>query len=58
MKQLIPDPPENCHLTVKKIPKTLIEKNEKFWQFKKKMSSFWKFFDIQMAIFQRVSRQP
>ena len=30
------------------------EKNDNIWQFFKKMSSFWHFFDIQMAIFWRV----
>ena len=39
------DPPENSHLTVKKLPKKFIffkklplEKNEIFWQFKKKVN--------------------
>ena len=65
MNRSRPDPPENCHLTVKKLPKTchknkiaqnftfffkkiangnLFEKNENFWQLKKKKSSFWQFF--------------
>ena len=39
------DPPENCHLNVKKMPKT--------WHLKKK-SSFGQFFDIQMAIIRMV----
>ena len=43
-----PDPPENCHLTVKKLPKTF---------FSEKKSSFWQFFDSQMATFRRVSPQ-
>ena len=51
------DPPEYCHLNVKKkIAKNLtffqkIAKNEHFWHFFEKMSSFWQFFDILMAIF-------
>ena len=67
---------ENCHLNVKKLPKTWhffkkIDKNCHFcqqncqWQFCWKkwqflsifflMSSFWQFFDTQLAIFRRVS---
>ena len=52
-----PDPPENWHLTVKKLTKTWHFK-KKYWQklsFKKKTkSSFWQIFDSQMAIFRRV----
>ena len=55
-----PDPPENCHLTVKKLPMAILlkkmtifvnffEKNVKFW------AIFWQFFDSKMAIFRRVS---
>ena len=37
-----PDPPENCHLNVKKLPKTFFFKCH--WQFFwKKMSSFWQY---------------
>ena len=49
---LQPDPPENCHLTVKNCQKLdfffLIEKNDNFFHF------FGQFFDSQMAIFRRV----
>ena len=48
------DPPENCHLNVKKLPKTmaiLLKKNDNFWQFFEKMSRFWLFFDIQIGYF-------
>ena len=60
------DPPENCHLTVKKMPKKVIffkknaicnfvEKMTIFVNFfLKKLSSFCKFFNSQMAIFRRV----
>ena len=56
------DPPENCHLNVKKLPKldigNFVEKNDNFClNFLKKMSSFWQFFDIQIANFRRVRGQ-
>ena len=45
--------PKNVFFS-KKLPLTIfLENNDNFWQFKKK-SSFWQFFDIQMAIFRRV----
>ena len=62
-----PDAPENCHLNVKKLPKTwhffskklpkifILSKNVNFWHFfEKKCQVFLQFFDIQMAIFRRV----
>ena len=52
------DPPENCHLNVKKLPKTrhfLKLKKYNFCQFFWKKCRFWQFFDSQMAIFQRFS---
>ena len=62
-----PDPPENCQLNVQKLPKTwhFCQQNcqwqfcWKKWQFLstffwKKNSSFWQYFDIQVAIFRRV----
>ena len=58
------DPPENCHLTVKKLPKTWLffqKKLPKIFFTKiangnlwKKKSSFWQFFDSQIALFRRV----
>ena len=49
-----PDPLENCHLNVKELPKTWLF----FFLKANKMSSFWQFFDIQMAIFRRVKVKP
>ena len=40
-----------------KLPKIFIFQKNCHWQFLKKMSSFWQFFDSQMAIFRRVSSE-
>ena len=40
--------PENCQMTVKNLPMAILLK---------KKSSFWPFFDIQLAIFRRVRLQ-
>ena len=61
------DPLENCHLNVKKIAKNLTYFSKKlttkvlskiFVIVLKTMLRFCQFFDIQMAIFRRVSRPP
>ena len=63
------DPPEDCHLTVKKLPKTwhFFKKNATNFHFFKKIATgnffeknenFWQFFDSQLAIFRRVSSVP
>ena len=49
---------KNCpKFSFKKKMPLAIKKKEKFWQLKKKKSNFGQFFDIQMAIFQRVSSE-
>ena len=48
------DPPENCHLNIKKLPiftkKSVLKKKDNNYQFLKKMSSFCQFFEIQMKV--------
>ena len=52
------DPPENCHLTVKKLPKTWLffKKNcQKFSFFSKKIAIFWKKLNFLAIFFEKMS---